>query len=383
MGGNLVLNKKLSVIALALGIMLTANVTVFADNLTDNLNSAQKQLQQNKQLLDASNKKSASAESQMESLDNQIQNTMLSISATNKKIDITQADIKSAQIDLQVAEDAMKAEKDIFDKRMRAMYIAGNASYLEIILDSKNLDDLFSKVEDIQKIMDSDKKIIADLKTKQDVINTKTNALNVINKNLVLLKADNVKKLSTLNESKAKQVALAAQFKAEQAKYSSNMKASQAQIDKAKKQIQAIRAAAPKLTASRVMASRGSTPYSSNNIVAYASNFLGTPYVWGANGPSTFDCSGFVRYVFNHFGISFDQGGVRRTTYDMVNVGTPVPKDQIQPGDVLYFGPDSDIHHIAIYVGNGCYIHAPQTGDVVKISALSGRDDFNCARRMN
>jgi peptidoglycan DL-endopeptidase CwlO len=372
------LNRKLSVIALTLGIVLTANVTVFADNLTDKLNNAQKQLQQNQDLLDASNKKYTSVESQMESLDNQIQNTMLSISATDKKINTTQIDIKSAEADIQAAEDDMKAEKDIFDKRMRAMYIAGNASYLEILLDSKSLEDLFSRVENIQKIIDSDKKIIADLKTKQDGINTKKDALNVVNNNLILLKADNVKKLSTLNASKAEQVVLAAQLKTEQAKYASNMKASQAQIEKTKKQIQAIRNAAPKL-----LASRGNAPYSSNNIVAYASNFLGTPYVWGANGPNSFDCSGFVRYVFNHFGISFDEGGIRRTTYDMVNVGTPVSRDQLQPGDVLYFGPNSDIHHVAIYVGNGCYIHAPQTGDVVKISVLNDRDDFNCARRMN
>lgn len=383
------MNRRLSIIALTLGIVLTANVTVFADNLTDNLNSAQKQLQQSKNLLDASNKKSTSAESQMESLDNQIQNTMLSISSTNKKIDTTRLSIKSAEVDIQAAEDDMKAEKDIFDKRMRAMYIAGNASYLEIILDSKNLEDLFSRVENIQKIMDSDKKIIRDLKVKQDGINAKKTALNVINSKLVLLKADNVKKLSTLNTNKAQQLVLVTQFKAEQVKYSLNMKASQAQIDKTKKQIQAIRAAAPKLLAYRgnssgnIIPSRGNASYSSNNIVAYASNFLGTPYVWGSNGPSSFDCSGFVRYVFIHFGISFDQGGVRRTTYDMVNVGTPVSRDQLQAGDVLYFGSNSDIHHIAIYVGNGCYIHAPQTGDVVKISALDSRSDFNCARRMN
>lgn len=104
-------------------------------------------------------------------------------------------------------------------------------------------------------------------------------------------------------------------------------------------------------------------PISNDNVVAYASNFLGTPYLWGGTTPSVFDCSGFTQYVYRHFGIS-----VGRTTYDQITDGVGVSRDQLQPGDLVFFGKNGNPTHMGMYVGNGAMIHAPHTGDVVKIS---------------
>jgi len=108
--------------------------------------------------------------------------------------------------------------------------------------------------------------------------------------------------------------------------------------------------------------------------VAYAESFLGTPYAWGANGPNTFDCSGFTKYVYAHFGIS-----IGRTTYDQIAEGQYVSRGDLQPGDLVFFGSGSP-HHVGMYIGNDSYIHAPKTGDVVKISQLT-RTDYMSARR--
>ncbi|MCC5439193.1 C40 family peptidase [Clostridium botulinum] len=98
------------------------------------------------------------------------------------------------------------------------------------------------------------------------------------------------------------------------------------------------------------------------DIVNYAKQFQGTPYVWGGTTPSGFDCSGFVQYVYrNCAGIELP-----RDTYGQIGAGTRVSRDQLQPGDLVF--PHTG--HVGIYVGNGQIIHSPQTGDVVKISPI-------------
>ena len=88
------------------------------------------------------------------------------------------------------------------------------------------------------------------------------------------------------------------------------------------------------------------------DIVNYAKKFQGVPYVSAGTTPSGFDCSGFVQYVYrNAAGINLP-----RTTYDQINVGTPVSQSNLQPGDLIF--PESDIGHVGIYVGNGQMIHA-------------------------
>jgi peptidoglycan DL-endopeptidase CwlO len=92
--------------------------------------------------------------------------------------------------------------------------------------------------------------------------------------------------------------------------------------------------------------------------------YLGTPYVWGGASPSGFDCSGFVMYVYAQVGVSLPH-----SSYGQYGAGSPVSRDQLQAGDLVFF---NGLGHVGIYVGGGSFIHAPHTGDVVKISSMTG-----------
>lgn len=101
--------------------------------------------------------------------------------------------------------------------------------------------------------------------------------------------------------------------------------------------------------------------------VAIAYRFLGVPYVWAGASPSGFDCSGLTMYIWSQLGIRLGH----YTGYQYYE-GRRIPRDQLQPGDLVFFHANSAgvPQHEGMYVGNGSFIHAPQTGDVVKISSL-------------
>ena len=103
-------------------------------------------------------------------------------------------------------------------------------------------------------------------------------------------------------------------------------------------------------------------------IIAYARNFLGYRYVYGTNGPNTFDCSGFVQYVYKHFGYS-----ISRSSSTQANDGVAVSKSNLQPGDILIFRDTSNsrIGHVGLYIGGGEFIHASNSKTGVIISSLS------------
>ncbi|MEU3271896.1 NlpC/P60 family protein [Saccharomonospora sp. NPDC006951] len=99
----------------------------------------------------------------------------------------------------------------------------------------------------------------------------------------------------------------------------------------------------------------------------------GSPYVWGATGPGQFDCSGLTQWAFAQAGISIPRTSGAQSTF-----GTAVSRDQLQPGDlVFYYSP---VSHVGIYIGNGNMVHAPTEGDVVKVSPL--QDQYVGARRV-
>ena len=127
--------------------------------------------------------------------------------------------------------------------------------------------------------------------------------------------------------------------------------------------------ALPSQFAEALQAGAAHTGYSAAGLQALlvAEKYIGTPYHWGGDTPATgFDCSGLVQYSYSQLGIH-----IPRVAADQFNVGIPVTKAELRPGDIVFFKDSTGyVHHEGIYIGNDMFLHAPHTGDVVKVSSL-------------
>jgi peptidoglycan DL-endopeptidase CwlO len=106
-----------------------------------------------------------------------------------------------------------------------------------------------------------------------------------------------------------------------------------------------------------------STGTKAEKAIAFARAQIGKPYVWGATGPGSYDCSGLTQAAWKAAGVTLP-----RVTYDQVNAGTTVSVSQAQPGDLVFFY--DDISHVGLYIGNGMMIHAPKPGAYVREESI-------------
>ncbi|MEU9790533.1 NlpC/P60 family protein [Streptomyces sparsogenes] len=119
--------------------------------------------------------------------------------------------------------------------------------------------------------------------------------------------------------------------------------------------------------------SGGSHSTRADKAVAFARSQLGKPYVWGATGPNSYDCSGLTQAAWKTAGVSLP-----RTTWDQVKVGTRVSTSDLRPGDLVFFY--DDISHVGLYIGDGMMIHAPKPGDVVKKAPITEMPIYGSVR---
>ena len=377
------MKNALRSIAVVITLIFTSNVTALAIPTNE-------KLQQQKDSLTKIQDERGAIETRLEEFDNEIEKIMTKTEENKVKILQTKKAIESAAAKAKQVEKENQKEEELFNSRMRILYINGFDGYMSIILESESFGDFVSRVENIKTIIEFDNKVVAEFKVAQKELIEKQQSLNNTKEVLLNLQAENKQKLDKIIITKESQNKLITELKRKEIvskelhnKLITELKNSKgntlvAQISESEvsasksiTKINEIRNSAPKYTPSR-----GSATISDNAIIAYASNFLGTPYLWGGTSPSGFDCSGFTQYVYAHFGIS-----VGRTTFDQINDGVQVSRDNLQPGDLVFFGTFANPHHMGMYIGDNNYIHAPHTGDVIKISPV-GRTDYVTARRV-
>ena len=336
-------------------------------------------------------KEKASKQNEVSSLQSQLTTLMGKVNTLESELIQTGEDITKAQSDLVVAQKKEKEQYAAMKKRIKYMYEAGNDSAFETLVTSDDFTDLLSKAEYVQNVHSYDRKQLQEyVETKQQISDLK-DSLEKDQKELESKQAEYEKQGDNLNNlitSKSAEVAnldseiqAAAEAAAERAAKEAAEKAAK---EAAKKQ-QASAAnnstssnrnnsttsnnttSNKNNTSNTTRPSRPSGNNTSSNttsgsnanggtIVSRAYSQLGKPYVWGACGPSSFDCSGFVSYCLTG---SYTRLGTTLTFMGWTRVSNP------QPGDVV-----TTATHCGIYIGNGQMIHAPHTGDVVKVGPV-------------
>lgn len=158
----------------------------------------------------------------------------------------------------------------------------------------------------------------------------------------------------------------------------------QVRLEEPHDQVILIGAQPPSVTvASRGNSRTAGTNGSAGGMVDFAKEYIGVPYLYGGSTPKGFDCSGFTKYVVDHFGVSLP-----RSSADQFEVGVSVSRSELQTGDLVFYtasATSSRISHVGLYIGNGQFIHATQPGDTVKVSNLSDSwrvDKYAGARRV-
>lgn len=323
-------------------------------------------------------KSKASAQSEVNSLQSQLQSIVSKITQLEADLTTKGEEIIQAQADLEQAQADEKTQYAAMKLRIKYMYEAGDATALESLVSSEDFSDLLSKAEYVQSVHGYDrdkleeyvatKQKIADLK---DQLETEQSQLESMQTEYETEESN----LTTLIDSKQAEVAdLDSQIQeaAEKAAKEEEERQKKAEEER-QKQLQAASQNSTTTNGnsgssnsssssnsnkgnSSSSSSSSSGSYVSGSTVSRAYSALGKPYVWGAAGPNSFDCSGLVSFCltgrYSHTYSSSDFVGLTK-------VSNP------QPGDICV-----RVGHVGVYIGGGQMIHAPHTGDVVKISAV-------------
>jgi cell wall-associated NlpC family hydrolase len=325
---------------------------------------------------------------QVESLNGNLEQTIEAYNYANIQLAEIDTDLASNAKHLVAAKRSLGVAQNRIQERLRDLYVNGEGdSTLEVLLGSSSLDDIIARLDAIERVSSQDTQILRTVKRYRTEVETRRENLQDARVKQAQIVANQAAQKQSIESQLAEQNSLLASVKDEIAK----MRAEEAQRQAALAAQARARAQAQQLTAQAVADSAQQTydpavvapTYDADepaarygHVVGIALQYLGIPYVWGGASPSTgFDCSGFVMYVFAQVGVSLPHHAASIFSY-----GTPVSRDQLAPGDLVFF---SGLGHMGIYIGGNQFIHAPHTGDVVKISSMDERwGSFDGARRL-
>jgi len=310
---------------------------------------------------------------------NEIQQLDQNLGRADEQVDL--ADIRLAHVqyeqrvnrgELIVARANLARSQKMIAQRLVSLYTTPQPSTLEMILGATSLSGLLTRIDNADRLSSLDGQVIAQVETFKTAVQrdahdlaseqTEDNHLLAGRRYVRLTIANELAERQSLLVSIHSEIAtLEAQAQAEQLRLQQQAQeqeqaAQAAQLSAVQNQTVGATAATPE-GASALPAS----PYGSQ-VVGIAMSFLGTPYVWGGAAPGGFDCSGLVMYSFAQLGVSLPH-----SSYAMWDYGIPVPEDQLEPGDLVFF---EDLGHVGLYIGGGEYVNAPYTGSVVSVASL-------------
>jgi cell wall-associated NlpC family hydrolase len=280
-----------------------------------------------------------------------------------KQLKVTKANLKLAQASLAA-------------RLVTAYTTSQDDTTLSLLLGSTSFEDLLNRLEAVNSTSQQDASIVQQVASFKAAVQQHRAELSKAHSEQQTVVAQKAAQKQRIQSQLASRRQLLSSIKGEIQRIKAAEVAQQRQLEAAAQSRLSAGAQVPATEGVGISAStpEGSTvvpPGVHGGVVGIAMRYLGVPYVWGGSTPRGFDCSGLVSYVFAQIGVSLPH-----SSYSQFGMGTAVSISQLQPGDLVFFTGAS---HVGIYIGGGQFIHAPHTGDVVKISSLSGYYSSNFA----
>jgi len=292
---------------------------------------------------------------------------------STRKLRVIEHNLKINKVALQAARKNLHLSQQALMQRLVTIYTSrDDQSTLAVMLGAQSIDDLVNRIEAVQSVSSQDLAVMNEVIGFKKAVVVHQHALVTAHRSQAHLVAQRAAAKARITSELSREKRLYASVKGEierliQADHARQLalaKAATARYDATQQQ----QALALQQTAIGASASTGDAsvapPSQYTGVVGIAMRYLGTPYVWGGSSPSGFDCSGFVAYVYAQVGVSLPH-----YTGAQWNVGVPVSRSDLEPGDLVFF---DGLGHVGIYIGGNEFIHAPHTGDVVKISSITG-----------
>ncbi len=275
--------------------------------------------------------------------DSKIETNMDKLNKYKEQILEKENEIKVNEQEVEIAKKNLEQKDELLSERLRNVHMDGGfevtpLKYLEAFFTSGNIMDAVEKVQVISQMCKSDKKLVIEAKNAEQKLNDMQKKIEKENEELQKNKDEIEKNIKELEDQKKQLVDYVQEN-------------SDILIDSTSSIIP--------ITLSSDISEEARA------IIKEAQKYLGIPYLWGGTTPEGFDCSGLMQYVFNSQGIE-----IPRVSQDQQSFAEPINLSELKPGD-LVFNKSSNSTHVGLYIGDDKYLHAPHTGDVVKISTLS------------
>jgi cell wall-associated NlpC family hydrolase len=314
---------------------------------------------------------------QIQKIDDSLGVAVESYNLANVRLRKIENDQRENRLQLKVTRANLRIAQDSLAARLVSAYTSTqDNSTLSVLLGATSLDDLLNRIETVNSTSQQDASIVQQVTSFKAAIQRQRIELRRAHSEQRTIVAKKAAEKQRIQSQLASRRQLLSSIKGQIGRIRATEAAQQRQLAAAARSrlsggIQVSLPDGVGISASTPEGSTVAPPNVHGGVVGIAMHYLGVPYVWGGSTPRGFDCSGFVAYVFAQIGVSLPH-----SSYAMFGMGTSISIGDLQPGDLVFFTGAS---HMGIYIGGGQFIHAPHTGDVVKISSMSGYYSSNFA----